>query len=70
MKLKRREFLKLSAATVGALDGAVEVLQRYLAPWFDRNEAAVAAADVGGVYGALTPFLDAAIKEVVREAQA
>jgi TorA maturation chaperone TorD len=54
----------------GALDGAVEVLERYLAPWFDRYTAAVAAADVGGVYGALTPFLDAAIKEVVREARA
>ena len=54
----------------GALDGAVEGVARYLAPWFDRYAAAVAAADVGGVYGALTPFLDAAIKEVVREAQA
>lgn len=52
------------------VDGALEVLERYLAPWFDRYAAAVAAADVGGVYGALTPFLDAAIKEVVREAQA
>ena len=54
----------------GAFDGALEVLERYLAPWFERYAAAVAAADVGGVYGALTPFLDAAIKEVVREAQA
>ena len=54
----------------GSLDGALEVLERYLAPWFDRYAAAVAAADVGGVYGALTPFLGAAIKEVVREAQA
>jgi TorA maturation chaperone TorD len=54
----------------GAVDGTLEVLERYLAPWFDRYAAAVAAADVGGVYGALTPFLDAAIKEVVRETQA
>jgi putative dimethyl sulfoxide reductase chaperone len=54
----------------GAADGALEVLERYLAPWFGRYAAAVAAADVGGPYGALTPFLDAAIKEVVREAQA
>lgn len=54
----------------GTVDGACEVLERYLAPWFDRYAAAVAAADVGGVYGALTPFLDAAIKEVVRETQA
>ena len=54
----------------GAVDGAALVVEQYLAPWFDRYAAAVAAADVGGVYGALTPFLDAAIKEVVRETQA
>ena len=54
----------------GAVDGALEVVERYLAPWFQRYSAAVAAADGGGVCGALTPFLDAAIKEVVREAQA
>jgi TorA maturation chaperone TorD len=54
----------------GRLDGAREVLERYLAPWFERYAAAIAAADVGGFYGTLTPFLNAAIKEVSREAAA
>jgi TorA maturation chaperone TorD len=54
----------------GRLDGAREVLERYLAPWFDRYAASVAAADVGGFYGTLTPFLNAAIKEVTRETAA
>lgn len=54
----------------GHADGALELLARYLAPWFRRYAGAVAVADPGGLYGTLTPFLDAAIEEVSREARA
>lgn len=48
------------------VDAALEVVADYLAPWFGRYAQAVAAADPGGFYGTLTPFLGAAIEEVER----
>lgn len=51
----------------GHTEGAREVLTRYLAPWFARFAPAVAAADIGGFYGSLTPFLDAVIRKVADE---
>lgn len=46
------------------------LLRRYLAPWFARYAAAVAASDESGFYGPVTRFLHAAIQEVTREPSA
>jgi TorA maturation chaperone TorD len=46
---------------------AAELLEHFVAPWFERFGAAIATDDASGFYGPLTRFLQAAIKEVLRE---
>jgi TorA maturation chaperone TorD len=60
-------LLLLEAGRGGA---AATLLVEFLAPWFQRYAAAVAAADVSGFYGPLTEFLSSVTSEVVREATA
>ena len=50
-------------------EAAQALLEGYLAPWFERYAAAIEAKDVSGFYGPVTTFLQAAIKEVTREAR-
>ena len=47
-------------------DAALELLERYVRPWFDRYATAVATKDVSGFYGPLTTFMHASIREVTR----
>ncbi len=49
-------------------DDAVDLLARYLAPWFARYAPKLAVADGAGFYGSLTSFLDSAIRKVTHEA--
>ncbi len=47
-------------------DAALELLERYVRPWFDRYATPVATKDVSGFYGPLTTCLHASIREVTR----
>jgi TorA maturation chaperone TorD len=48
-------------------DSARELLAEFVAPWFERSTAAIAARDETGFYGPVSKFLDGAIKEVTRD---
>jgi putative dimethyl sulfoxide reductase chaperone len=50
-------------------EAAQTLLAGYLAPWFERYATAIDTKDVSGFYGPVTKFLQAAIKEVTREAR-
>ncbi len=50
-------------------EAAWTLTEGYLAPWFDRFATAIETKDVSGFYGPVTKFLQAAIKEVTREAR-
>jgi len=50
-------------------EAAYALLEGYLAPWFERYAASIEAKDVSGFYAPMTKFLQAAIKEVTREAR-
>jgi TorA maturation chaperone TorD len=49
---------------------ALDLLVRFLHPWFHRYTDAIAAADVSGFYGPLTEFLCSVMSEVASEATA
>ena len=50
-------------------EAAWTLTEGYLAPWFDRFATAIETKDVSGFYGPVTKVLQAAIKEVTREAR-
>ena len=46
---------------------AFELMQGYLAPWFERYASAIETNDASGFYGPVSRFLHHAIREVTRE---
>ena len=53
-------------ALSGQVGEAEHVTESWLLPWFDRYATEVATRDASGLYGPLTTFLHAAIREVTR----
>ncbi len=51
----------------GRAQPALELLQGYLAPWFERYASAIETNDASGFYGPVSRFLHHAIREVTRE---
>jgi putative dimethyl sulfoxide reductase chaperone len=54
----------------GRVEPAMELMTRYLLPWFERYASAVIERDADGLYGSMTRFLSTATNEVKREAAA
>lgn len=53
-------------AISGHADSARRVANEWLQPWFERYAAEVASRDASGLYGPLSTFLQATIREVSR----
>lgn len=57
----------LHLVRAGRAQAAFDLLEGFVAPWFERFASAIATKDVSSFYGPVSRFLHDAIREVTRE---
>lgn len=57
----------LHLVRTGRAQAAFDLLEGFVAPWFERFSGGIAAKDVSSFYGPVSRFLHDAIREVTRE---